>query len=184
MSQTFGSNQGSWQGVNSYNINCNNTFIDTITTRSLGSFIRAIGGKCKNGDSYGPYGGPDKDNKFTRNRENNCKYGFDGMEVVSDLGIYAIAPICNGNRQDPVGKIDIPIGEKKQFMCPPGKVIKNIKGLYDPHENGFIGSMTLDCEPKIEPFIGNMSSNISLNRLFLFIILLILIGIVLYNYTS
>jgi len=195
MSQTFGSNQGQWQGVNSYNINCNNSYIDEISSNSLGSFIRAIGGKCKSGKTYGPYGGPEESNKFTRHHINKCEGGFNGMKIINDMGIYGIAPICNGNHQDAIGNMNIPIGNKTQFMCPSGQVINNISGIYEPKDQGFIGSMKLTCglpnqsiesfrEESFheESFCGKSHNLINFNKLILFIILLIVIGISIYFY--
>lgn len=186
MSQTFGSNQGQWQGVNSYNIDCKNNYIDTITARSLGSFVRAIGGKCNSHQVYGPYGGPETTNKYTRNHEMTCTNGFNGMEINSDLGIYTIAPICNNNKENIIGKPNLPIGNKRTFLCPEGQVIKNISGIYEPGENGYIGTMTLNCglvNHEHEPFIGSFQESIGLrNRFILFLILLVLSVILIYLY--
>lgn len=184
MSQTFGSNQGQWQGVNQYNIDCGDNYINEITSKSLGSFIRAIGGKCLNGKEYGPYGGPEQTNKFTRFHSNKCDNGFNGMEVIHDTGIYEIAPICNGNKLEPIGKPNLPIGNKSQFVCPDGQIIKNISGIYDPNNQGYIGSMKLICglpNKSIETFHGDRAFNLK-NKLVLFIIFLILVSVMVYFY--
>jgi hypothetical protein len=167
MSQTFGLNQGQWQSSIPYNINCNNDFIDTITARSLGSYIRAIGSKCKSGEVHNPFGGPDLTNKFNRYHTRKCDNGFNGMDVVHGYGIHSIAPKCGNENQEPIGKFDIPHGQ----------VIKSISGLADDGKDGYIGTMNIRCgnttSNEVEHF-GNNSFSL------FFVILLILFVIVIY----
>lgn len=175
MSQTFGNNQGMWGGSANININCGNGYLTKIRGSTAGNYLRNIAGQCNNGTRQGPFGAGGA-TPGLRSYILNCPGGFTGADVRSGDGVDAIAPVCGGSVQNPIGGGG---GGLTSFRCPAGQVIKSIGGKNKPGRGGYIGQLILTCGPKegFEPFCGYVGDD-SMNwlRILLIFILIVIIS--------